>query len=137
VPLASSANRGLVHPRLFDALIPKFYISRCDIQSRTLVPNAGGDVSGANATWAALDGLSDIPCSIAPILLKRGDEIRVEKTTFVENAFFVDLAGSYPEITPLMRVLVYDDAGSVTYDVLTASVNSQRTITRLVVEEIT
>lgn len=86
-------QRGIVHPRLMERVQPNFYPSLCTIQTTSTEQDEYGQEIG---TVASLEGHTDIPCRIAPVIAD--SERRTPQQVYVEGRFNVALNGYYPAI---------------------------------------
>ncbi len=121
----------LVHPRLRTDLAPRHFPDSGRVeQLPTENLNTLNDPT-AQADWAVVTGLEVIPCLIAPLSLKRGDEVRTVKTTFVATEFYIYLAGSFPQITERMRFVVSRSTGELVFDILSVFVDPLQQFTKL------
>lgn len=116
----------IVHPSRLTQLAD-FFPSTCTIQQRTDVRDSEGQ---GVPTWAAVAGLSNLPCRISP---RNGREVRGREETYAEATHFISLRGVYATIVAKMRAMV----GSTAYDVLAAETDGQSAYTRLATRIVT
>jgi len=111
---------SIISPRLLAAL-PAFYPSLAAIQTAA----ASRDSYGAESlSWVTVAGLEALACRIAPA---GGRESKLPDHTIVVGSHTVSLAGSYPTITPRMRVVI----GALTLDILSVEQDGCGITTRL------
>lgn len=113
----------LVHPSWLTRLAPTFFASTATVQRATMTQSATG---AQVASWAALSGHEGLRCRIAPA---KADERRSQSQVYAEYSHTVVLAGYYPTVTELDRVVV---DGS-TYEVVGVQVDGNDAVTRLLV----
>lgn len=123
--------RSLFDQRMLPAM-RGFYRSKCTIQAN--VPTVDDLGQPVEAWTAAVTGLRDLPCSIAPFTgqVNMSEARRVGQILDVEE-HHVALPGAYPEILVTMRAVV----DGVAWQIIGVDIDSHRETTRLRVQRIT
>ena len=99
-----------------------FFPQLCSIQQATYAPNSSGE---RVATWADVDGLSEIACKVGNTA---GGERRTSNELYLDATNVIILAGYFDNITEIMRAVVDEQA----YDILLVNSNSEKAVMRLV-----
>lgn len=81
-------------------------------------------------TYGTVFGMDAIPCRLAPVITPQ--EQRTAALTPTEQTHTAILKGDWPTITTKMRATI----DGVVYDIITALVDSQRTMTHLGLRQI-
>ena len=111
---------------LFDAL-ERFYPDTVKIQGSTVTQDGYG---GTVETWADIQGLTALPCAIAPAT---GGEQKRADMTLVVGSHVISIAGFYNTIAEHDRAVV----AGVNYDILLVRLDSHRKMTSLAVQIVT
>lgn len=120
----------VVDPRL-TSLLADFFPTVCQVAAKTIV---GENPLGEEIEeWTVVPGLDGLRAAFAPVFPRHDDEVRADQLTTATMARFVELAGAYTEITTAMRLV----SGSDTWNILSAAIDSQSVLTRLMVEQVT
>ena len=122
----------LIHPRMLQSLTPIFYPDLADFEY--LPDEALNSIHDASAQADWTPFLSSIPCYLSAVITKRGDEMRMDKTTVVSTDFFLHLNAYYATINEKMRVKVSRARGTAIYNILSISYDSQTESTKLDVQ---
>jgi hypothetical protein len=87
---------ALVHPRLFQSLT-RHFTSKCTIQRHDGTKNLSGGLDNADEHWVNVEGMVDIPCRVAPLILARptASERRLTNVNGATSEFQVVLLGEY------------------------------------------
>lgn len=122
------------HPQLLSSLQQAgFFPASCDIQAQT----AGVDAYGVpNGAWAAVAGLTGLPCSVhaSPYMggaLSRQESKWPDRTVTIGIRRVV-FAGRHPQITTKHRALI----GGVAYDITAVDPDAYEVFTELLVQEV-
>lgn len=102
-------QRGLVHPAMLERLRANHLPDLCTIQQATATPDSYGQPT---VTWAAVLGLSDLGCRLAPWSPEQ--ERRLPEMVQTETTHVLLLAGHYAMITTAMRAVVSGTAYDIT-----------------------
>lgn len=112
----------LIHPRLMQTLERDFFAQACTIRQPVKSSNAiGGEVR----SFSDLPGHNGLACHVAPA---QGGERRTEQQVYLDATHVIMLSAAYPKITEEMQAVV----DGVTYDILLATLDSQKVLTELV-----
>lgn len=122
--------RRIIHPRMLTTLGAVFFPQECDIQQPTAVQDDHGQPI---ESWAAVPGMINVPCRIAPSSTPSGREIKAEEMTYVIGTHDIALQGRYAGINETMRVV----CDGLTYGILLVREDSERLITWLRAEIVT
>ena len=113
--------------KLFDRL-RRFYAFTVTIQQYTAVQNSYGEEV---KTWAAVTGLSDLDCTIAPV---RGREVKRPDGIIAFSPWRIALTSQHTNIIPKMRAVA---SNGKTYDILAVEHDSHAHQTSMDVEIVT
>jgi head-tail adaptor len=120
--------RGLVHPKLIDKLAPAFFPDRASIEANVPTRSPSG---APIAAWSAVAGLRDIPAAVSPQIFSRAGERRTAEITTAETTHRIGLAGTFPQITASMRLVIAGGNHAGIYDILRPDLDSQSGLTVL------
>lgn len=113
----------LVHPRLMQALQRDFFSQQCTIREPVKSRNA---IGGEERVYQDLPGHNGLACHVAPA---QGGERRTEQQVYLDATHIIMLNAAYPNITEEMQAVV----DGLAYDILLATLDSQRVLTELTV----
>lgn len=112
---------SIIHPHLHEEL-GMFFPSTIEVQSAVQTISADGE---PHLEWTTF--LETIPANLAP---RYSTEVRGDRMTRVTRGWALNLAGYYPQITELHRVIV----GSTAYNIVGVASDSLSQSTRLDLE---
>jgi hypothetical protein len=113
----------LIHPRLMQTLERDFFAQQCTIREPVKSRNA---IGGETRDYQDLPGHNGLACHVDPA---QGGERRTEQQVYLEATHVIMLNAPYPGISEEMQAVVE----GVAYDILLATLDSQRVLTELVV----
>lgn len=111
----------LVHPRLMQALQRDFFAQTCTIRKPVKSRN---EIGGETRVYEDLPGHNGLACHVAP---PQGGERRTEQQVYLDATHVIMLNAPYPQITEEMQAVV----DGVAYDILLATLDSQKILTEL------
>lgn len=119
--------RSIVHSRLLDRITAPAYRSLATIEGSTRTRSASGAVVDV---WDALPGMAGIPASVSAMIYTRSGEREQSQLTSQETTHRIALAGSYPGLTPSMRIRISGPNAGL-YDIVRPDRDSQGVTTVL------
>lgn len=128
---SDSVLDALVHTGLLDS-IPRAYRAVVDIQVNTPTQNQDGEEI---ESWADHSTMVNIGSTLAKSGAV-GQERRRQDLTISRSTLILDLKGYYPDITDTHRANVTTGAVTQAYNIFQVLHDSQRTYTRLELEEV-
>lgn len=123
--------RPIVDPRMTGKL-GGFYPSVATIEQATETRDSFGSPVLA---WASVEGLSGIPCRVAPLTIQTptfSNEAKLELLTYLTTTHHVALQGYYPQIETTMRAVI----DGVIWDIQGVEHDGQGSTTRLRVNRV-
>lgn len=110
--------RNLIHPRMMQAITPRFYPSVVTFQERSSSQDSYGQPI---ETWSNVSGLIDLDCRIAPT---GGSEPRSQQQIVTVGTHRIALTGIHAVATAMRAVI-----GGVNYNILTVENDGQANAT--------
>lgn len=113
----------LVHPHLMQTLERDFFPQQCTIREPVKSRNA---IGGEQRVYQDFPGHNGLACHVAPA---QGGERRTEQQVYLDSTHVIMLNAAYPNITEEMQAVV----DGLAYDILLATLDSQKVLTELIV----
>ncbi len=103
-----------------------YFDKTCTILEAVESRGASGAVMASD--WQPVEGLSNIPCRLASVVLKRANnEVRTADGTYVDAPYEALLLGNFPQIEEKWRAQI----DSVDYDIVLVSLDDAAITTHL------